>query len=47
MLPPVDAMPKAMDFFVVKYWDTIATLGKNRHPKPIPTVTPCARKNCQ
>jgi hypothetical protein len=39
-LLPVEAIPVANASFVVKYCDTITTLGRNNNPQPIPTVTP-------
>jgi hypothetical protein len=35
-------MPVAKAFFVEKYVETMATLGTNRHPNPMPMQTACA-----
>lgn len=46
-LLPLTAIPKAKALLVEKYCDTMATLGKNSIPKPIPVVRPCERNTCQ
>lgn len=42
-LLPLAARPVAKDRFLLKYVETIATLGMKRQPHPSPTQTPCAR----
>lgn len=46
LLPPT-AIPVAMALLVLKYVDTTAILGTNRHPVPRPRQIPCAKTTCQ
>lgn len=47
MLEPVAARPSAVDRRVEKYVPTMATLGMNDIPAPIPTHRPWAKISCQ
>lgn len=44
---PQAVMPMASPLFLLKYVDTVATVGQKRHPLPMPMQTPWARKSCQ
>ena len=44
---PQDAIPIARPRFFSKCIDIKAGAGRYKQPKPIPMVTPCARKTCQ
>jgi hypothetical protein len=46
-LEPVAARPSAVDLLVEKYVPTMATLGINDIPAPMPTHRPWARIICQ
>jgi hypothetical protein len=39
-------IPVASARFELKYVATIAMLGKNRHPAPMPVTSPCERNSC-
>jgi hypothetical protein len=49
--PPVElphaVMPMARPRFLLKYVDTVATVGQKRQPLPMPMQTPWARNSCQ
>lgn len=47
ILLPVEVMPYANAFLVVKYCEMIDTAATNMQPVPMPTTTPSVKSTCQ